>query len=129
MGPSPSKPTTDDTNLETFSLLWLDSDVNTSAENIEAQDKLRTIINHLKTFDNDKQCEEYIQDLSENDRIVLISSGRLGREFVPRVHHLRQIFSIYIYCKDKERHKEWSNGFIKANIIFILIIIFIYGIF
>jgi hypothetical protein len=41
-----------DDNLETFSLLWLDAQVNTTKDNRQAQEKLRQIINHLKTFDD-----------------------------------------------------------------------------
>ena len=37
-------------NLETFSLLWLDAEVNESSENVAAQQQLRTSINYLKTF-------------------------------------------------------------------------------
>src|ERR1700722_4333463 len=89
-------------NLETFSLVWLDASVNGSKENIEAQQRLRTSINHLKTFENSDQCEKYIRSVSKDDRIVLIVSGQLGREIVPRIHKLRQVFSIYVYCMDKK---------------------------
>ena len=39
-------------NLETFSIFWLDAQVNTTEDNRRAQLKLREIINHLKTFDD-----------------------------------------------------------------------------
>jgi len=125
MGDIFSKSASEDTNLETFSLIWLDATVNSSEENRLSQEKLRTSINHLKTFEDDKLCEDYIRNLSENDRIVLISSGRLGKIIVPQIHHLRQVFSIYIYCRYKEANEEWANKFIKVNLIFIQILIFI----
>jgi response regulator RpfG family c-di-GMP phosphodiesterase len=101
-------------NLETFSLLWLDAIVNDSVENIETQQRLRTLINHLKTFQHGDECIQYIQSLPK-DRFVLIVSGRLGQEVVPHIHNLRQVYSIYVYCLDKERNERWAKRFPKVK--------------
>lgn len=123
MGTVLTRPSPDDTNVETFSLIWLDATVNTSPENIKSQSILRESINQLKTFDNGDECIKYIEYLSANDRIILISSGSLGRSIVPRIHELRQIFSIYIYCMNKEANEQWTKKFIK--VIKTLILLFI----
>ncbi len=102
-------------NLETFSLIWLDASVNNSKENIDAQQQLRTSIHFLKTFDDGDKCEEYIRSVSKDDRIVLIISGHFGHIIVPRIHSLRQISSIYVYCKDKKIHEAWANQFKKVD--------------
>ncbi|CAF1310273.1 unnamed protein product [Didymodactylos carnosus] len=39
-------------NLELFTLIWLDADVSSTAENVETASKLRRIINFIKLFDN-----------------------------------------------------------------------------
>jgi len=101
-------------NLETFSLLWLDAQVDTSEENRQAQKQLRNIINHLKIFDNENDCQQYILSISPQDRVVFIVSGRLGQIIVPQVHHLRQIISIYIYCRNKQANELWSKNFTKV---------------
>ena len=102
-------------NLETFSLLWLDASVDDVEENIDAQHQLRTLINFLKTFKDVDECERHIQSIPKADRIVLIVSGRYGEIIVPRIHSLRQISAIYVYCKDKKRNELWSNKFKKVN--------------
>jgi len=102
-------------NLETFSLLWLDAAVDTREENRQAQIQLRNIINHLKTFDDENDCQRYILSISPQDRIVLIVSGRLGQIIVPRLHQLRQIISIYIYCTNKRANEQWSKQFTKVQ--------------
>ena len=94
-------------NLETFSLAWLDAEVN-NTENIEAQSELRSSINLLKIFQDKDECMQYIQSVVEGDRLVLIVSGRLGRELVPAIHDLCQLSSIYVYCSDEQRNKEWA---------------------
>jgi hypothetical protein len=102
-------------NLETFSLLWLDEQVNKTEENRQAQRELRQIINHLRTFDDPYQCELYISSSSSQDRFVLIVSGRLGRQIVPKIHHLRQLSAIYVYCRDKKWSEEWAKNYTKVS--------------
>ena len=85
-------------NLETFSIFWLDEQVNTSEENRNTQLILREIINHLKTFDDQDECHQRILSLPTQDRLILIVSGRCSRQLVPQIHHLRQVSSIYLYC-------------------------------
>jgi hypothetical protein len=106
-----------DDNLETFSLLWLDAQVNTTEDNRQTQLKLRQIINHLKTFDDQQQCHRHILSLSPQDRLVLIVSGRYGRELVPQIHQLRQLSSIYVYCRDKQANEQWAKNFTKVGYI------------
>jgi hypothetical protein len=103
-----------DDNLETFGLLWLDANVDTSEENRQAQKQLRHIINHLKIFDNQNLCQQYILSVSSQNRLILIVSGRLGQEIVPHIHHLRQISSIYVYCMDKKTNEKWAKHFTKV---------------
>jgi len=102
-------------NLETFSIFWLDAQVNTTEDNRNTQLKLREIINHLKTFDDQGECHQRILSLSPQDRLVLIVSGRCGRQLVPQIHHLRQVSSIYIYCMDKKANEQWAKDFIKIK--------------
>ncbi len=102
-------------NLETYCLIWLDAGVNSSKETIQAQKQLQTSINHLLTFVDDQQCLQRIQSSSKDDRIVLIVSGRSGRIIVPKIAHLRQIISIYVYCMDKKANEQWTQPFSKVS--------------
>jgi len=102
-------------NLETFSIFWLDAQVNATEHNRNTQLKLREIINHLKTFDDLGECYQKILSLSTQDRLVLIVSGRCGRQLVPQIHHIRQVSSIYVYCMDKKANEQWAKDFIKIK--------------
>jgi len=101
-------------NLETFSLIWLDAQVDTSEENRQAQKQLRNIINHFITFDNEDDCQQYISTISPQDRVILIVSGQLGQTIVPQIHSLIQIASIYVYCRNKQTNEQWSKSFTKV---------------
>ncbi|CAF4964940.1 unnamed protein product [Rotaria sp. Silwood1] len=108
----------DDMSLEIFCLIWLDA--NTSVEdNRDTEQKLRSIINRLKKFQDVEQCQKYLEESSEHKRFVVIVSGRLGREIVPSIHKLRQVISIYIYCWDKESNEEWTNNFSKVKAVIV----------
>ena len=108
--------TQDDNNLTNIPLLWLDSLVNTSQENLDGQKLIRSSIDHLKTFENANKCEEYIRAISSDERIFLIVSGRLGREIIPRVHQYRQVASIYVYCLDKSTNEQWAKQYKKVKL-------------
>lgn len=98
--------TSENQNLETYSLLWLDAEVNSSQENVKTQQQLRASINQLRTFEDDHECEEYIRLVPKEDRIILIVSSQLGEQVVPRIHQLQQVFSIYVYCINTEKYKQ-----------------------
>ncbi|CAF3665615.1 unnamed protein product [Rotaria socialis] len=84
--------------LETFHLVWLDTTENESYnEKMIARQQLRTIFKHLKIFKNPNECQEYMENMTNTDRIVLIVDGQSSQQIIPRVHELRQVSSIYVY--------------------------------
>ncbi|CAF0805933.1 unnamed protein product [Adineta steineri] len=105
---------TNDKSLEIFSLIWLDAIVNVK-DTRDTEVKLRSIINHIKKFQDIKQCQRYIEQTSQKDRLVIIVSGQLGQEIVPHIHQLRQVISIYVYCMDKKSNEQWAYKFAKIK--------------
>jgi hypothetical protein len=104
-----------DDNLEIFSLIWLDDNIN-SQERQDKQRKLRCVINHLRIFEDEHECQQYIQKRSKEDRLVIIVSDQLGQKMVPRIHQLRQVSSIYVYGKDKNSSEQWTSEFSKVRL-------------
>lgn len=97
-------------NLETLYLIWLSNSIN-----IEIQQQLRTIINYFLPFEDKKQCLQYIQSLSKDDRIILIINGKYGQQIIPQIVHLQQIISIYVCSHDKKSTEHWTKKFKKVN--------------
>lgn len=105
----------ENTNLETFSLVWLSSsEIDTKIE-IEAQQNLRSMINHLKICKEIDECKQYIESLSKDDRTIVIIDNCEDQQLVPYIHHFQQVFSIYIHCTSKEQNKEWIKQHRKVN--------------
>lgn len=65
--------------------------------------------------DQADRCVEYIRKDSANKRTFLVSSGGLGKEVVPKIHNLPQVYAIYIYCSDVQFHQEWTKNFPKVH--------------
>jgi len=114
---SPVEPASsiDNTYLETFLLVWLDPNVDTSRENIQTQKRLREILTCLITFDKVDICEKWLKKCCTNEKIILIVSGAYGEEIVPKIHDLPTIISIYIYCLDVNRNKIWAKDYPKIR--------------
>lgn len=101
-------------NLESFACLWLDQDVNKTEDNLQTQNELRQVINYLQTFDNTKDCEQYIRHI-QNEKIVLIVSGSFGRDIVPRLHTLSQLSACYVFCQNKTANEQWARNYHKVT--------------
>ncbi|CAF1162154.1 unnamed protein product [Didymodactylos carnosus] len=105
-------------NLETFLIVWLDANVNTTKDNEETYNELRSSFNYIKTFDDLSTCQEYIEGV-KLEKIVLIVSGGYGKDIVPHIHNLAQVNCIYVYCADKGRHEEWARSYSKVQAVII----------
>ncbi|CAF0961802.1 unnamed protein product [Rotaria sordida] len=104
----------DEMHLEIFCLVWLDPG-SSAKDGRNTEQQLRSIINHLKKFQDVSQCQKYIYERSQKERVVMVVSGQLGREIVPSIHNLRQVVSIYVYCFDKKRNEKWACEYAKVR--------------
>ena len=98
-----------------YSILWLDPSANTTEDHRHAQKQLRSIIHHLKIFEDKSEFQQYMESAPIHKRFILIVNGRWGREVVPRIHHLPQISSIYVYCMDKKANEQWTKDYSKVG--------------
>ncbi|CAF4670595.1 unnamed protein product, partial [Rotaria sp. Silwood2] len=101
-------------NLENFVIIWMDNNVNQSYDTRQTKVQLRSIVNFLKIFDNSNEGISYIEKI-QMEKIFLIISGTLGENVIPRIHHLSQIESIYIFCFDQDKHKLWTQKYNKVK--------------
>ena len=102
-------------HLQMFYLIWLDSN---SSDDRHTEEKLRSIVNKLETFEDVSKCVEYIEQTSDKNQLILIVSGRLGREIVPLIENIDQVISVYVYCFDRKANEEWTSKYSKVKFIF-----------
>jgi len=100
-------------NLESFTCVWLDGTINETDDSRQTEQELRQIINHLYTCNDEKKCEKYIQNITQ-EKVVLIVSGTIGKHVIPRIHDLSQLSACYIFCGNKKLHETWANQYSKV---------------
>ncbi|CAF1063376.1 unnamed protein product [Didymodactylos carnosus] len=100
-------------NLESNTIVWLDANVSSSDDNVNAKVRLRQAINHVETFEDKQKCIDHIVSL-ESEQIYFIVSGSLGESVVPLIHEKPQIESIYVFCFTKGKHEEWAKHYEKV---------------
>ncbi|CAF1248142.1 unnamed protein product [Rotaria sordida] len=106
------------TSKKQLTFVWLDSDAFENDENLETQQELYAIADHVEIFTDSNVCEEFIRSVP-NQRLVLFASGRLGLHIIPRIHQLKQIIAIYIYCINKTKYEQWTKDFDKIKAVIV----------
>ncbi|CAF1215534.1 unnamed protein product [Didymodactylos carnosus] len=97
-----------DHNLENFTVVWLDADIDKTDDCHDTKKRLRIIANHLRTFCDADECIDYISSITM-EQVLLILSGSFGEIIAPLIFQLSQITFIYIFCLNKIKHETWAN--------------------
>jgi len=67
--------------------------------------------------ENKDYCINYIREQCSNKLVFLIISGSFGKDVVPEIHNLPQIYAIYIHCAHVQYHLEWSKQYSKIRVV------------
>ena len=103
-------------NLEIFSLLWCDADVEKVYSSRATQEKLLDLISFQRTFTSIDECERFIcQQTTTIDKIILICSGSFAHQLLSRVHEKAQLTSVYVYCFHTENYQQLNSQFGKVS--------------
>ncbi|UJR18233.1 hypothetical protein I4U23_005133 [Adineta vaga] len=103
---------------QNFFLIWLDSSFAETNEDCKRfLTKLQQIVNTIKTYTDPNDCVNFVTD-AKDENIFMITSGTLGLDCVPRIHHMPQIDSIYIFCDNKTKHEQWTKDWKKVKGVF-----------
>jgi hypothetical protein len=81
-----------------------------NSENNYYRRKLKEI---FPSFSEASTVPEAMSLINSTVRSVLLISGSMGRYLVPRIHSLRNVRTIIIFCYDVESHREWTTKYDK----------------
>lgn len=103
-------------NFESVTLIWLDQMGNSTQANREIQEKFRSIVNYLQTFETCDECEGYLRSFTADDihQVLLIVSGRFAEEILRRVADLNQVQFIFIFCMDEQKYQSTMKTYPKV---------------
>ncbi|CAF1292365.1 unnamed protein product [Didymodactylos carnosus] len=79
--------------------------------------QLRKIVNTIDTFTNADPCVDFLNQ-TKNEKVFMIVSGALGQSTVPNIHHFPQLDSVYVFCRNKTKHEQWTKGWSKVKDVF-----------
>jgi hypothetical protein len=101
--------------LQNLVLVWVDSNIDANRKDLEQTlRQLRSVIYSLKTYSELDDAITFIEGIQE-ERVLLITSGALGKQLVARIHDLEQVKSIYIFCSATAHHREWTQQWQKVR--------------
>ncbi|CAF3621146.1 unnamed protein product [Rotaria sp. Silwood1] len=96
-------------------VIWLDSEINESHQYYsESISQIQSIVNDVKIFTDIATCVNFLNKV-KNTKILLVTTLSLGESIVVHIHHLPQIYSIFIFCRDTTKHEQWTKNWSKIK--------------
>ncbi len=103
--------------IDDMTLIWVDKTISRTDENYYSLSQLGNLVHNIHTFTRVETFIEYLNN-ELNEKIILIISGTLGCEIIPKVHSFPLIESIYVFCQNKTKHQLWAKNFNKIQGVF-----------
>ncbi|CAF0765573.1 unnamed protein product [Adineta steineri] len=104
--------------MQNVLLIWLDSNIDETNDDCQNTiTKLRQAVIDTNTFTDVDQCFEFIETVVEK-KVCMIISGLIGQHFVPFVHNMSQIDSIFIFCDNQKHNEQWTKDWPKIKGVF-----------
>src|ERR1700722_7359775 len=104
--------------VQNFTLLWLDSNIDESDVNFKhSLVQLRRIVNTIDTLTDAGRCIDFLNE-NKNEKVFMIVSGALGQSIVSHIHDMSQLDSIYVFCRNKSKHEQWTKEWTKVKGVF-----------
>jgi hypothetical protein len=112
------------TNLESHQMVWV-----SSSNEVVSLQSLRCIVDYVCLFKNVRSSRAYIQRTLDTVTF-LVCSQQFSRILIPKIHHLRHVYLIYVYACDadlettattaknmfsQEEDQQWLSTYKKVN--------------
>ena len=95
--------------------VWLLTSISAAEEAEDLPERDQSSNHYVKAFEDTAECEQFIRDITNDDRIVLIVDESLSRGIVLRIHELQQLFAFYIYRTTPQNNDTCFKQFSKVK--------------
>jgi hypothetical protein len=107
--------------VQNFALLLLATSIDESDANFKhSLTQLQQIVNTIDVFTDADQCVDFLTEIKD-EKVFMIVADTFGRQLIPVIHEIPQLYSIYIFCGDTGKHEVCLNEWAKVKGIFIQI--------
>ena len=104
--------------LQNYLLVWVDASIDETHKDCRyTLTQLRTVVNDVTVFTDPDACVDFLGGVTDEKAFVMIS-GSLGQALVPRIHSMKQVDTIFIFCMDQKRHRAWTSEWSKIADVF-----------
>ncbi|CAF2118532.1 unnamed protein product [Rotaria magnacalcarata] len=102
---SSSSSTLQKPNFEGITLIWYDPRINTTEDTKLTAKDLREINDCVLLYSNQVDCVNYMRSV-ENEKIFLITSGKVAASIIHEIEGLKQVDSIFIFCLKVKKYQD-----------------------
>ena len=97
-------------NFQYITLIWLDENINDTDESNQTQRLLCELNDSVQFYTNPYLCFDYLKSLV-NEKILLIISGVLLKQYLPTIQSFTNIYSIFLFCNDRLEYISILNEY------------------
>jgi tetratricopeptide (TPR) repeat protein len=104
--------------MENFVLIWFDSNIKeTSQEYHDSILLLQRYVNSIILVSDQLEYSYLIQHFKK-EKLFIIVSGTFGSTLADVMEKTSHIYSVYVYCGQRQYHEEWATNFPKIKGVF-----------
>jgi hypothetical protein len=99
-------------NREDFTLIWLDQNINNSADSQHMQRLLKNLNSYVQFYTDPTRCMDYLKSVEE-EKVFIIVSGALARTVLHQLQRLPAISSVFILSDSLQVDILLKSGYSK----------------
>lgn len=97
-------------NFEGIVLIWYDPEIGTTDDTELTTEELRDINDRVLIFSEQIACVKHMESI-QNEKIFFITSGKGATSLLPKIHKLKQLDSVFIFCFKITKYKDLSQKY------------------
>ncbi|CAF3838291.1 unnamed protein product [Adineta steineri] len=103
--------------IEDHLLIWTDGSIGKNDEHSQdTLSELHKAVKKVETCTKSEQCIKLLNGMN-NEKVLIICSGSLGKDLVSQIHHMPNLVGIYIFCGNEAFHTEWTTNWPKIKLV------------
>ncbi|CAF3826037.1 unnamed protein product [Adineta steineri] len=103
--------------IEDHLLIWTDGSIGENDKDSQGTlSELHKVVKKVETCTKPEQCIKLLNGMN-NEKVLVICSGSLGKDLVSQIHHMPNLVGIYIFCGNEALHTEWTTNWPKIKLV------------
>jgi len=96
--------------VENVLIIWLNQSMSNRLTHEISINQLKQVANVIKIFSDAEECETFIHTVKD-EKLLVILSGNIDKNFVSTVHSAKQLELIYIFSPGRAKVESWFSQY------------------